>query len=118
MGKLVVYIVLTVGAIIFIAPWLWMVSASFQPVGDMFNWPPTWIPEHFTFENYKNFLEARGLWRWIANSTFLSVSILLIQLVLNSMAAYAYAKRRFPGRDFFYVHAGHIDDTGTNLSDP
>jgi len=43
-GRGLVYIVLIVGAILFTAPWVWMISASFQPRGDMFNWPPTWWP--------------------------------------------------------------------------
>jgi multiple sugar transport system permease protein len=102
-GKLIVYALLTAGAIIFFAPWAWMVSASFQPLGDMFNWPPTWIPENFTLNNYRNFLEAQGLWRWILNSSILALSVLVIQLVVNSMAAYAYAKRTFPGRDVLFL---------------
>lgn len=102
-GKLLVYLILTVLAIIFIAPWLWMVSASFQPLSDMFNWPPTWIPENFTLDNYENFLEAKGLWRWILNSSILAISVLVIQLIVNSMAAYSYAKRRFPGRDLLFM---------------
>ncbi len=102
-GHLIVYIILTIGAIIFFAPWAWMVSASFQPLGDMFNWPPTWIPETFTLNNYRNFLAAQGFWRWILNSAVLAISVLIIQLIVNSMAAYAFAKRNFPGRDFIFL---------------
>jgi multiple sugar transport system permease protein len=102
-GHLIVYVVLIIGGILFFAPWAWMVSASFQPLGDMFNWPPTWIPETFTLNNYRNFLQAQGFWRWILNSAILAVSVLLIQLIVNSMAAYAFAKRTFPGRDFLFL---------------
>src|SRR5512146_796487 len=66
-GKLVVYILLTAGAIIFIAPWAWMVSASFQPIGKIFDWPPNWIPETFTINNYVRFLKAEGFFRWVLN---------------------------------------------------
>ena len=102
-GKMIIYVVLTVGAIIFTAPWAWMVSASFQPLGEMFNWPPTWIPETFTLNNYRNFLEAQGLWRWIFNSSIIAVSVLIVQLVVNSLAAYTFAKRNFPGRDLLFL---------------
>jgi multiple sugar transport system permease protein len=102
-GKLIVYILLTAGAIIFIAPWAWMVSASFQPIGKIFDWPPNWIPETFTLDNYRKFLRAEGFFRWLLNSGFLAIAVLLIQMFLNSLAAYTFAKRKFPGRDAIFL---------------
>lgn len=103
LGKAVIYALTTAGAIIFIAPWAWMVSASFQPLGDIFNWPPTWIPEHFTLENYTGFFETAGLGRLFFNSAFLALTITGLQLFFNSLAAYTFAKRRFPGRDIIFI---------------
>jgi multiple sugar transport system permease protein len=102
-GKLLVYAVLIIGVILFTAPWLWMVSSSFQPLADMFNWPPTWWPEHFTIDNYHDFLEAAGLGRWFLNSAFIAISVMFLQLFFNSLAGYTFAKRRFPGRDAIFV---------------
>ena len=102
-GKLIVYILLTTGAIIFIAPWVWMISASFQPIGKIFDWPPNWIPETFTLENYRRFLRAEGFFRWVLNSGFLAIVVLAVQMFLNSLAAYAFAKRKFPGRDAIFL---------------
>src|SRR5687767_6256056 len=103
LGVLLVYAILTIGAVLFTAPWAWMVSASFQPLGDMFNWPPTWIPETFILTNYTKFIQASGLGRWFLNSTFISVSVVMLQMFFNSLAAYTFAKRRFPGRDKLFV---------------
>jgi multiple sugar transport system permease protein len=102
-GRVLVYAILTIGAVLFTAPWVWMVSASFQPLGDMFNWPPTWIPETFTVENYRKFIQAAGLGRWFLNSAFISLSVVVLQMFFNSLAAYTFAKRRFPGRDKLFV---------------
>lgn len=102
-GQLIVHIVLGVSAIIFIAPWAWMVSASFQRREDIFNWPPTWLPEVPTLNNYINFLTYKDIWRWFANSAFLAIVVLILQLVVSSMAAYAFAKRQFPGRNILFV---------------
>ncbi len=99
LGKLIVYILLISGAIIFIAPWAWMVSASFQPIGKIFNWPPNWIPEVFTLGNYRKFLKAEGFFRWVLNSGFLAAVVLSVQMFFNSLAAFTFAKRKFPGRD-------------------
>jgi multiple sugar transport system permease protein len=103
LGKLLVYVILITGVIMFTAPWLWMVSASFQPREDMFNWPPTWIPEHFTLKNYAGFLKQAGILRWFMNSTLVSLSVVVLQLFFNSLAAYTFAKRRFPGRDKIFI---------------
>lgn len=102
-GKALVYLILISGVILFTAPWLWMVSASFQPRGDMFNWPPTWWPEHFTTANYAKFLKDAGIVRWFLNSAFISSSVVIFQLFFNSLAAYTFAKRRFPGRDAIFI---------------
>jgi multiple sugar transport system permease protein len=103
LGKAIVYLLLTLGAITFIAPWAWMVSASFQPLREIFEWPPNWIPDTFTLQNYTKFLDAEGFFRWILNSGFLAIVVLLIQMFFNSMAAYSFAKRKFPGRDALFL---------------
>ena len=103
LGKFIVYVLLTVGAIVFIAPWAWMVSASFQPISKIFDWPPNWIPETFSLANYRKFLAAEGFYRWVLNSGFLAVVVLCIQMFFNSMAAYSFAKRKFPGRDGLFL---------------
>src|SRR5918998_692918 len=56
--KLVVYLLLAAGGVIFVAPFAWMVTASLQPVGNMFRWPPSWIPIDASFNNYRKFLAA------------------------------------------------------------
>jgi multiple sugar transport system permease protein len=106
------YGVLVPGAILFVAPFAWLVSASFQHMGDMFSWPPQWIPKHPTVHGYATFLGLGGrhstaasgdAWRWFANSAFVATSVTVLQLFFNSLAAYAFAKRRFPGRDAIFM---------------
>jgi multiple sugar transport system permease protein len=104
------YLVLVPGAILFVAPFAWLISASFQRVGDMFSWPPQWIPEHPTLEGYRTFLgigpeHAGGpqAWRWFVNSAFVAGSVTVLQLFFNSLAAYVFAKRQFPGRNVIFM---------------
>lgn len=88
-----------------------MVSASFQQMGDIFSWPPQWIPKDPTLDAYRAFLgvgsqsSAAGTdaWRWFANSAFVATSVTVLQLFFNSLAAYVFAKRRFPGRDAIFL---------------
>ena len=101
--KFVVYVLLIFGAIIFVAPFAWMLSASLQDVSDMFRWPPNWIPNAPSFKNYIKFLAAENLGLWFFNSAYVSLAVTILQLFFNSLAAYTFAKRRFPGRDFLFM---------------
>ena len=97
------YAVLTFLAVIFVAPFVYMVVASFEPLRLMFRYPPTWIPTEPTLENYTGFLTSdRPVARWIGNSLYVSISVTLLQLFFNSLVAYTFAKRTFPGRDFLF----------------
>jgi multiple sugar transport system permease protein len=107
-----IYLILVPGAILFVAPFAWLVSSSFKHLGDIFAWPPQWIPSNPTFDNYKLFLGMTGktdarsaqfVGRWFLNSMFVASSITILQLIFNSLCAYAFAKRRFPGRDVIFV---------------
>ena len=114
-GQVLSYAILVPGAILFAAPFAWLVSASFQQMGDIFSQPPHWIPPNPTLDGYKGFLgigertglnasaNATGDWRWFANSVFVATSVTVLQLFFNSLAAYVFAKRRFPGRDAIFL---------------
>src|SRR3712207_4518034 len=71
--KLVVYVVLFAGAVLFVAPFAWMVTASLQGVGDMLRWPPSWIPRNPSFKNYVNFLTRENLGLWFFNSAYVAL---------------------------------------------
>jgi multiple sugar transport system permease protein len=102
-GRVFRYVLLIVLAILFVAPFVYMVISSFLPLGEMFSYPPSWIPKNPTLENYKGFLTSdRPIGRWIGNSLFVSVTITTCQLFFNSLVAYTFAKRTFPGRDFLF----------------
>jgi multiple sugar transport system permease protein len=97
------YVLLTVLAILFIAPFVYMVTLSFQPLSDMFSYPPHWIPQHPTVSNYTGFFTSdHPIGRWILNSAFVSTTITVAQLFFNSLLAYTFAKRKWPGRDILF----------------
>jgi multiple sugar transport system permease protein len=112
--KLAAYGILVPLGLAFVAPFCWLISASFQHVGDIFSWPPQWIPNNPTIEGYKVFFgigasesvqnrAAEGVSSWFVNSAIVAVSITVLQLTFNSMAAYVFAKRKFPGRDAIFL---------------
>jgi multiple sugar transport system permease protein len=100
--KIFLYIALLVIAGVSLAPLLWMVSASFMPSGQASAVPPPFIPKQPTLAHYLSLFTRLNLARYLLNSLFLSVTVTLISLAVNSMAGYAFAKFRFAGRDSLF----------------
>ena len=102
-GRMLRYVVLSAGAVLFVAPFAYMVSSSFQPLSQIFSYPPRWIPTNPTLENYTGFFgSGHQIGRWILNSAFTTAAITVLQLFFSSLVAYTFAKRTFPGRDFLF----------------
>jgi multiple sugar transport system permease protein len=98
------YLILIAIAVIFMAPMAYMVSASFQPLEQMFRLPPSWIPPDPTVDNYVQFFTSgRNIPRWVFNSIYVTTTITLAVVFTSSLIAYTFAKRTFPGRDFLFV---------------
>jgi len=101
--KTAAYIFLTVGAITMVGPFMWMVSTSLKNPGDVFSynkaWWVEWIPTKFVWENYVQAWNVVPFARFYLNSIFVSVAITVGQVATSAMAAYAFARLRFPGRD-------------------
>jgi multiple sugar transport system permease protein len=97
------YAILTAGGLLFVAPFVYMVSSSFQPISEIFSYPPKWIPTNPTLENYTGFFSSgHQIGRWVINSTITTGAITVAQLFFSSLMAYTFAKRKFPGRDFLF----------------
>jgi multiple sugar transport system permease protein len=102
-GKTIIYVLLLIGSIIFVAPFVWMVTASLQDVSDMFRWPPSWIPRNPSLDNYIDFFRQERIGRFFFNSAFVALTVTALQLFTSSLAAYTFAKRQFPGRNLLFI---------------
>lgn len=101
----VFYLILSILAVLFFLPLLWLISSSFKPEGGVMTYPPKWIPEQVTFSNYPEAIRSAVYPIGVAffNSTFLTIIVVIVTLTLDSMAAYAFAKLDFYGRDFIFL---------------
>jgi multiple sugar transport system permease protein len=119
-GRALTYLVLIAVAIICAAPFVWMLSASLEPLGQIFSWPPHWVPSHPTLHNYTAFMSSGSdIGRWFLNSAIIAGTVTILQTFLSALAAYAFAKRRFPGRDLiFYLFLGTMMFPGAILFIP
>jgi multiple sugar transport system permease protein len=94
---------LLIGAIATSIPLLWMISASLMPQGEATAFPPRVIPSRVTFEHYVDLFTRLSLGRAFLNSMFVAIIGTSASLLFNSMAGYAFAKLRFPGRDRIFA---------------
>jgi multiple sugar transport system permease protein len=96
-----------VGAFIMVLPFLWMVSTSLKTQADVLKqFPPRLIPTTFMISNYSTALTSMPFDRFYFNSLFVSSAVTIVQLFTSSLAAFAFARLRFRGRDilfFFYL---------------
>ena len=85
-----------------VAPALWMLSTSLKPEGQVVSTPLRWIPSTLTFENYAMMFKRFAVARWFWNSIFTAAASTVIVLIIDSLAAYAFARMKFFGRDFLF----------------
>lgn len=96
------YVVLSVMAVFALIPFAWTVSTSLKNIDEVFTFPPQWIPSRLHWENYTALWRELPMGRWIINSFVVVILSVFGKLVLASTAAYAFARLRFPGRDWIF----------------
>lgn len=98
-----IHLILIVGIVITIAPFIWMLSTSFKSSGGIFTYPPQWLPKNPTLEWYKQLLRDVDFFLHFKNSLIVSLSTTIFNLLFCSMSGYAFAKLRFVGRDKIFT---------------
>lgn len=98
--NLVFYVIMGALAVVFLAPLLWMFTASLKPEYLVLATPPTFLPRHFQWENYQAVLKVIPLFAF--NSFKLAFLTVGGVLIITPLAAYAFARLTFWGRDFAF----------------
>jgi len=112
----VVYIFLILGLVITFTPFFWMFSTSLKSGESIFTFPPQWLPKKITFEHYKRLFgiesqkvkEEKGsislnFAKHFKNSILIAIGITVFSLFFNSLAAFAFAKYNFPGKEKIFT---------------
>jgi len=97
------YVGLVAAALVMVAPFLWTVSTALKPSADVFASPPKLIPDPATLANFQSVLTLLPFDRYLLNSIVVTGAIVLLNVVFGTMAAYAFAKLRFPGRNLIFA---------------
>lgn len=92
------YILLTLGAVIMVLPFIWMFLTAFKTTPELNQWPPTILPETWRFENFVEVFETAPFAKYFLNSLIMSSVSTLAILYTSTMAGYIFAKYRFFGK--------------------
>ena len=103
LSAIVVHGLLLAGSFMALLPFFWMVITSLKSPEDMFTMPPEWIPNPITFDAYERLFSLIPFARQFFNTLFVTVVIVLGQLLFSSMGAYAFARLRFPFREQLFL---------------
>jgi multiple sugar transport system permease protein len=99
--KPLIYLVLIAATIVMVGPFFWTITTSLKPPSDVFASPTKWIPDPFTLHGYHDVF-ALPFPRYFLNSVVVSGSIVVLNIIFGTSAAYAFAKLRFPGRNAIF----------------
>lgn len=97
------HLMLILVALSCIIPFAWMLGTSFKAPGQVFTFPPELIPDPVVTDPWRRVFTQIPVMRYMANSIFVATSVMFGQLVFNVLAAYAFARIAFRGREVLFV---------------
>ncbi len=96
-------IVIAAGGLVFLFPFVWMVSTSLTTTGELFKLPPQLIPNPIDGAAYERLFTEVPILRWVLNSVGVSLAVTFLQVLSSAMAAYAFTRLTFRGRNAIFV---------------
>ena len=101
-SKIYVHIALLLFSISFIFPFVWMFLTSFKSATEAITVPPRWFPETFLFQNYPELFDLYPFGAFFINSMLTAFFRVVCALAFSSIAGYAFARIKFPGRNVLF----------------
>ncbi len=86
-----------------LSPFYWVAVTSLLTTDDAFSLPPVWLPSRITWDNYREVFDLIPFWDMTLNSLKISGIITIGAVATSTLAAYAFARLRFPGRDALFL---------------
>jgi cellobiose transport system permease protein len=102
-GRVVTHACILVGVLLSLFPFYWLLVMSTSTTAQIFGYPPNLVPSTHLLENLRNVVANVDLAGAFLNSFIVSGSLAVLVVLLDSLAAFAFAKYRFPGKDALFV---------------
>jgi len=101
--NILAYVVLVPVSILMIIPLLLLISTAFKTLPEVMSIKFHWLPETFRLDNFRKAMSVAPFGRYYINTIIVVVMILSVQIVTISLAAYAFARLKFRGRDIIFI---------------
>jgi cellobiose transport system permease protein len=102
-GKAVLYILVTFGALVCLFPFYWMFVVATRSSSEIFVFPPAMSPGPLLIENIQSLLRTTTFLRGYGNSLGYALTVTILMLFFDSLAGFAFAKYKFPGQNFLFA---------------
>lgn len=102
-ARIVLYLVLGLGLLVVVGPFLWMLLASVKPEAEIRAVPPTWWPETFTWANFQQLFDRLNFPLYFFNSALVATLVTVGNLLFCSALGYALAKLDYPGKKALFL---------------
>jgi multiple sugar transport system permease protein len=103
LSLVMIYALLLAGTVVLMIPLVWMVSTSLKPLDEVYVYPIRWIPSELVWSNYVDVFKNVPFARYLYNSAYISIVAIIGNLLGSSLAAYSFARMRFPGRNVLFL---------------
>jgi multiple sugar transport system permease protein len=103
LANAIILFALGVGVLFFLFPFFWMVSTSLKAGDELFLYPPSLTPNKLLFHNYLDIWSKAPFGTYFLNSIFVTTAITLGEIATSVLAAYAFSKISFPGREKLFL---------------
>ncbi|QTD41027.1 carbohydrate ABC transporter permease [Sporosarcina sp. Te-1] len=103
LSKTTIYVALGIGALLMLLPFIWMLLTSLKSGNEVMIMPPVWWPDEFKWGNYKTAWDMAPFGRYLLNSLVVMILSTLGELLTTILAAYAFSKLHFWGRDIVFA---------------
>lgn len=98
------YLLLSLGAVTMLVPFLWMLSTAFKPQSEWITFPPRLLPQEPTLENFAEAIARLDIYRLYGNTLFIAITKSCLNIYVSCLAGYVFGKFAFQGRDaLFYL---------------
>lgn len=102
-SKPIIHIVLIIGAISMLTPFVWMLLTSLKTLTEATRIPPVIFPKILQWSNYTEVVRLLPFGKFYFNTIMMIIARVAFAIVFSSMAAYAFARLKFPGKNFFFM---------------
>jgi multiple sugar transport system permease protein len=103
MLQLPLSLVLTIGALLMVFPFLWMVLGTFKSNAEILEIPPTFLPHQWTLENFQWIFDRLPIAYLFFNTVFVTATVTVVVLFTSALAGYVFAKFHYWGRDLLFL---------------